>query len=40
MLFAIVRARGKPGDGNRKLSPSLAKRLITDQSAKLPPSVR
>ncbi len=40
MLLAIVRVSGKPGDGNKKLSPSLERRFITVHSAKLPPSVR
>lgn len=40
MLFAIVRDRGNPGEGNKKLSPSPASRFIVTQMARLPPAVR
>lgn len=37
MLLAIVRSNGKPGEGNKKLSPGLAKRFAAIQMAILPP---
>lgn len=40
MLFAIAKESGKPGDGNKKLSPSLAKSSIVTQIAWLPPDDR
>lgn len=40
MLLAMVRDRGNPGEGNRKLSPSPASRFIVTQMARLPPAVR
>lgn len=37
---AITPAKGKPGEGNRKLSPSFANSMIVAQMARLPPAVR
>ena len=33
-------AKGKPGEGKRKLSPSFASSMMVAQIAKLPPAVR
>ena len=40
MESAITPAKGKPGDGNKKLSPSLASTIIAAQIARLPPAVK
>jgi hypothetical protein len=40
MLFAIVKSKGNPGEGKRKLSPLLARRYADIQMAILPPFCR